>query len=77
MSMLRALLIAAGAAAASYIAVELVRLAQERWGVELEVKARATIDDLVRRARFEEEVQRALPHVFWDAYQALEEGAEQ
>lgn len=77
MSFLRALLVSAAAAGAAYLAVELVRLAQERWGADLEVKARAAVDDLVRRARFEDEVQRDLPHVWWNVYEALEEGAEQ
>lgn len=73
MNTLRAFLLAAAAAAASYLAIELVRLAQERWGADLEVKARGAFDELVARARLEDEVQKSLPHVFWDVYQTLEQ----
>lgn len=73
MNVLRAFLVAAAAAAASYLAIELVRLAQERWGADLEVRARGAFDEILARARLEDEVQRALPQLHWEVWQALEE----
>ena len=60
---------------AAYAAVELYHQLQQRYAMGLEVRLRGIANDLVADWSIEKHVQKSLPWVLWQAYEAKEEAA--